>query len=261
MTGDVLRCGAVDQPSTPPLPPASGDCLTITKLANSAAAPQQTPTKLFRSSDGKTRVDSGNFSVITDPATQKTILLDHVKKEASVFPMPAPPPGGVPGGLPEVGVPGFPSAPPTSALNVKDLGKRMIDGQEAQGKLYTVPEPPNVLAAAKAPQMPQVGMPQIAVPQMPGVQGPKGMQLPTPQIPQNLPIPGAQIPQPKVATSEVWTNTKLQLPVATKTTGSFGEQTCRCKYTDLSEPHPSKFEIPADYKTLLPEAPKIPVKG
>ena len=41
---------------------------------------------MWRSSDGKTRIDTPQSSVISDPVSQQTIVLDHVKKEASVIP-------------------------------------------------------------------------------------------------------------------------------------------------------------------------------
>src|ERR1700733_1653228 len=41
---------------------------------------------LFRSSDGKTRIDQGTQSLISDPKASQTIRLDHLKQEAQVFP-------------------------------------------------------------------------------------------------------------------------------------------------------------------------------
>ena len=50
-----------------------------------AGAPPTTSQYTYtRATDGKTRVDSGNLSVITNPATAQTIVLDHVKKTASI---------------------------------------------------------------------------------------------------------------------------------------------------------------------------------
>jgi len=43
---------------------------------------------MWKSSDGKFRLDTPSSSVITDPASQKAILLDHIKKEATILPMP-----------------------------------------------------------------------------------------------------------------------------------------------------------------------------
>ena len=199
------------------------------KLAQGGADPQQTASKVFRSIDGRTRFDSGTTSVITDPAKQQTIILDHLKKEASIIPMlptpPAPPP--IPGGLPAA--PTLPAA--LHLVNVQELGKSIIEGHEVLGKRYTF-QPPD------APKLP-------AIPQPPAI---LGMQLP------KLPQP----PQLPLTTSEVWTSTKLQLPVLTKTTGSFGEQTCRCRYAESAEPPPATFQIPPDYKqTLMTGAPPV----
>jgi hypothetical protein len=74
--------------------------------------------------------------------------------------------------------------------------------------------------------------------------------------------PGLPVVPQAPTVSEVWTSTRLQLPVLTKTTGSFGEQTCRCKYTESAEPAPSLFEIPPDYRQVeapaSPEPPSLP---
>ena len=84
------------------------------------------------------RIDTPHTSVISDPAGQRTIMLDHLKKEAMVIPMPplSPSPsqsGGpqVPGGAPKL-------APP---LQVHDLGKSLIEGHEVEGKRYTFSPP------------------------------------------------------------------------------------------------------------------------
>jgi hypothetical protein len=53
---------------------------------------------------------------------------------------------------------------------------------------------------------------------------------------------------------EVWTSIRLQLPVMTRTIGSFGERTCICKCTPVPPP-PAIFEIPAGYVVINPPAP------
>jgi hypothetical protein len=223
---------------TPPvsLPPACTECTSTLQSAKPGSLPQKISYKMSRSADGKMRVDYGNTSVITNPATGQTVLLDHVKKEVRTIQAPAaklPQPG-----APQLKVPGMPGAPTPPALSattVKDLGKRVIEGQEVEGKQYTLPPiaPPKLPAAPQAP----------AIPGMPGAPTP-------PQIP---PL------QPKALVSEVWTSTKLQMPVLTRITGSFGQQMCHCKNTVAGEPHPSTFQIPADYKQVgLPPAPKPP---
>ncbi|MBI4904637.1 MAG: hypothetical protein HY820_13430 [Acidobacteria bacterium] len=130
--------------------------------------------------------------------------------------------------LPKPPLPGMPQIPampqpPQNPIKVEDLGKSMIDGMEVIGKRYTLPPPP------APPQMP--GMPQM------------------PQVPQNT-------------ISEVWTSTQLQIPVLTKTTGSFGEQITKCKAAAIGEPAPANFQIPPGYKVIQvtdrPEVPKVP---
>lgn len=54
---------------------------------------------------------------------------------------------------------------------------------------------------------------------------------------------------PAIASWEVWTNTKLQMPVFTQTIGSFGVRTCICKCAAI-EPPASAFQIPASYSIV-----------
>jgi hypothetical protein len=181
---------------------------------------------MWRSSDGKMRLDTPHTSVITDPAGQRTIMLDHLKKEAMVIPMPpasAAPSSGTSHGTG--------AAAPPPALQVQDLGKSQIEGHEVDGKRYTLtpPTPPS----PKTPSPPQMpGMPKPAA-------APKPPQLPKP-------------PQPTV--TEIWTSTKLKTPVLTKVSSSAGEQTTYCKPTSTDEPHPSIFQIPSGYKLRKPQA-------
>ncbi len=74
---------------------------------------------MWRSGDGKFRFDTPSTSVITDPASQKAIILDHVKKEAMIVPMAPAASGTAAGGAPQV-----PSAQGQVApVKVEDLGK------------------------------------------------------------------------------------------------------------------------------------------
>jgi hypothetical protein len=180
---------------------------------------------MWRSSNGQMRIDTPSSSIISNPAAQKTILLDHLKKEATIIPMAA-----ASGAAPSAKMPGGAASPP--AMQVQDLGKSMIEGHEVEGKRY-------VLAGAQKPQTP----PMPKMPKLPGL--PKTAQAPEPpQSPKAPPPPKA--PQPTVA--EVWTSVKLKTPVLTKVTSALGSQTTYCKPTSTQEPHPSMFEIPPGYK-------------
>lgn len=172
------------------------------------------------------RFDTPNASIITDPAGQRAIMLDHVKKEAMVIPMPPaspPPPGGTP--------PAAPGAPQPPAMQVQDLGKSLIEGHEVEGKQYTLPP----LPGSANPQIPQAAA-------SPGI--PQAPQLTPAQTPMMPPVP--KPPQPSV--TQIWTSVKLKVPVLTKVTSAAGEQTTYCKPTSTQEPHPSLFQIPPDYK-------------
>jgi len=161
------------------------------------------------------RIDTPHTSIITNPAGQRTIMLDHLKKEAMVIPL-------APASAPSrSGSPQMPSGtaqlPP---LQVHDLGKSLIEGHEVEGKRYIL-SPPQAPLTPQAPQMPKI--PQLHQPPKP--------------------------PQPTV--TEVWTSVKLKTPVLTKVTSAVGEQSTYCKPTSTEEPHPSLFEIPPGYKLKI----------
>ena len=80
------------------------------------------------------RIDTPSASIISSPADKKTILLDHLKKEAMVIPMP-PATGTASSGSPKVPS-GAAAAPP---MQVQDLGKSRIKGHEVEGKRYVLP--------------------------------------------------------------------------------------------------------------------------
>ncbi|MGB8990226.1 MAG: hypothetical protein WCC37_26755 [Candidatus Sulfotelmatobacter sp.] len=206
--------------SQPPTPPSCSDCATKSE-APGGGATAQSFSRMWRSSSGKMRIDTPSTSIISNPTDQKTILLDHLKKEATIIPMPAA------SGTAAVGSSKLPgAAPPPSAMQVQDLGKSMIEGHEVEGKRYVLP----VAQKPQAPPMPKM-------PQMPG--SPK-----SPTLPKAPPPPGA----PKPTVTEVWISTKLKTPVLTKITSALGSQTTYCKPTSTQEPHPSTFEIPPGYK-------------
>jgi hypothetical protein len=175
------------------------------------------------------RLDTPTTSIISNPASQKTILLDHIKKEAMVIPTPPAGAEAKPGTPQTSGAAGMP--PP---LHVQDLGKSTIEGHEVEGQRFTL-APPQMPQAPPKPQTPQTAMPKI-----PG--------LPASGAPPKLPT---KPPMPTV--TEVWTSVKLRVPVLTKMSSSAGEQTTYCKPTSTEEPHPSVFEIPPGYKLKSPK--------
>jgi hypothetical protein len=200
----------------------------------------QSASRMWRSSDGKTRIDLPQTSVISDPASQHTIVLDHLKKEASIIPM-APP-----GAPPLPGAPGAPTAPTPPSVHVQDLGKSMIDGHEVEGRRFTMPTPPTpakpTMPAAKMPglKMPGVSVPGVKMPAAPGAPKPPG-----------VPAPPAMPKPPSV--TEMWTSVKLKTPVLTKVTTPSGELTTYCKPTLTAEHPPSVFQIPPGYTIKAPD--------
>jgi hypothetical protein len=193
---------------------------------------------MWRSSDGKFRLDTPSTSVINDPKSQQTILLDHLKKEAMVIPMPAASSGNSAPAAPQM------AAAQGQALSAKveDLGKSMIEGHEVEGKRFTLPP----FAPPAKPEMPKMKIPGAPQAAMPGaVKAPTTPGTPAPpQVPKMPSIPSV---------TEVWTSVKLKVPVLTKVTTSAGEQTTYCKPVSVDDPHPSLFQIPQGYKIKPPK--------
>ncbi|PYX49599.1 MAG: hypothetical protein DMG79_08225 [Acidobacteria bacterium] len=203
-------------PIPAPAPPSCSECASKTQPA-SGAPPTQSASRMWRSGDGKTRIDTPTTSVISDPAAQHTIVLDHAKKEATVIPM-----------------------APAGSAPVEELGKSTIEGHEVEGKRYTLPPTPPLPKPQlpKPPAMSKVSVPGAKMPTAPA--SPKAPQAPAAPVQPKLP--------PKPSVTEVWTSVKLKTPVLTKVSTAAGEQTTYCKPTETAEHPPSVFQIPQGYK-------------
>ena len=221
----MINFRTVNVPSIPPTPPSCSDCATKMQATGGTAA-TQSASRMWRSSNGNMRLDTPHTSIITIPASQKTIMLDHLKKEAMIIPMP--PVSSAPSQSQNSQASGTAAQHP--ALQVHDLGKAMIEGLEVEGKRYifTPPQTPKMAS----------NVPAATKPQAPSMPGPPA--LGTPPIPPELKL------APTV--TEVWTSVKLRTAVLTKVNSPAGELTTYCKPTSTEEPHPSLFEIPPGYK-------------
>ena len=133
------------------VPPVTADFTSEMQRTETGLPPVQSAFRLTRAADGNTRLDSGNTSVISNPAAGQTILLNHIEKTATIQPLLAAassPPGMPP--MPQLGVPGFSPPPPAQ---VQDLGKAVLQGHEVEGKRYLIQPPamPNIPAMPKPP--------------------------------------------------------------------------------------------------------------
>jgi hypothetical protein len=251
-----------------PSPPVTAEYSSELQAAKPNVPPVQSAYRFTRASDGSTRVDSGNTSVISNPAAGQTIVLDHLKKTALVTPTPPPAPQPAAPQMPQSGPPAFPAAPSQPpGIQGQDLGKSILQGHEVDGRKYVIQPPPTpqMPGMPKAPEIP--GMPKA--PQMPGMPpSPAVAQMPGAPAPPKAPgIPGAPTtpqtpaaPQPPQAPTavETWTSTKLHVPMLTKMNGPFGQLTQVCHSAVPGEPHPAAFQIPPGYKVTTPAPPKLP---
>ena len=239
--------------------------------AQSPAAPSQY--RFARAGDGKTRVDSGNMSVISNPAAAQTVVLDHVRKTATIQPavlpaLPNPAMPQMPGFAPPAppGLPGQPHVP----VHVEDLGKSVLQGHAVEGKRFVMPAlappKPPALNMPAVPKPPALNMP--AIPKTPGLNMPAVPKTPSdpgmPPVPGAPPLPGMPPPPGMPAApgmppapalhppsmAEVWSSPAMGLPMLTKMSGSFGQLTQVCHSVVPGEPHPSAFQIPKDYKVM-----------
>jgi hypothetical protein len=225
-------------PTTPVAAPSiTAEYATALQPAAPNAAPVQSAFRFCRGAGGQTRVDSGNTSVISNPAAGQTILLDHVKKTATIQQAPPPPPG-LPAMPKPPALPGAPAIPKAPNVQVQDLGKSVIQGQAVEGKRFLIPPPPPLPAPPAMPKPP-------ALPAMP--QAPKAPGAP------------AAPPVPKPPTiADFWHSPALCLPMLTKMSGPFGQMTQACHSAVPGEPHPAAFQIPPGYKVILAPPPKPP---
>jgi hypothetical protein len=241
--------------------PVTADFTSELQRAETSLPPVQSAYRLTRAAGGNTRLDSGNTSVISNPAAGQTILLDHIQKTATIQPLLAatPPPPGMPP-MPQLGLPAL-AAPPSA--QVQDLGKAVLQGLEVEGKRYVIQPPamPNIPAPPKPPTFQAPGMPQVpGAPQAPGM--PKMPAMPPvpgmPKVPGAPGSPSAPNPPQGPTLAEVWTSTSTRLPMLTKMTGGFGQVTQVCQGVVPGEPHPAAFQIPPDYKVIQLAPPKPP---
>jgi len=108
-------------------------------------------------------------------------------------------------------------------------------------------------------------IPGVAIPNVPSVQAEFGVTIPSAPnlvalgktIVDGLEVEGVRfvfqvldplIPPP-ILSWEVWTSVSLQMPVLTRTIGSFGVRTCTCKCVQV-EPPPQMFQIPSGYAVI-----------
>jgi hypothetical protein len=204
---------------TPPVaaPPITAEYATALQPAAPNSAPVQSAFRFCRGAGGQTRVDSGNTSVISNPAAGQTIMLDHVKKTATVQ-QTLPPPPGLPAMPKPPALPGALAVPKAPNVQVQDLGKSVIQGQAVEGKRFLIPPPP---------------------------------PLPAPPA---MPKPPAAPKPPTIA--DFWHSPALCLPMLTKMSGPFGQMTQACHSAVPGEPHPAAFQIPPGYKVTLAPPPR-----
>lgn len=129
-------------------------------------------------------------------------------------------------------------------LNHLTLEARILSGAPTLPGMPAIPSQQLGLAAAGLPTMP--GAPnfqQLGKALIEGLEA-EGMRY-------VFPVGGL------ISSWEVWTSTKLQMPVLTRTIGSFGQKTCTCKCTPV-QPPASMFEIPAGYTVINPPVPSAP---
>lgn len=129
-------------------------------------------------------------------------------------------------------------------LNHLTLEARILSGAPALSGMPSIPSPQLGLAAAQLPSMP--GAPNIQQLGKAFIEGleAEGMRYL---------FPAGSL----ISSWEVWTSTKLQMPVMTRTIGTFGQKTCVCKCTPV-QPPASMFEIPPGYTVIQPPAQTMP---
>jgi len=114
------------------------------------------------------------------------------------------------------------------------------------------------ILAAEVPTPPQLSVPGIpGLPAAPGLPPEPNVIALGKAVVDGLELEGVRhvfaaidaILPPPITSWETWVSTKLQMPVFTRTIGSFGVRTCICKCTPV-EPPASAFQIPEGYSVI-----------
>lgn len=161
------------QPKPPTIPPVCAEFQSKFEAAIPGLQAVQLGFAMMRSLDGKIRFDQPNLSIIADLA--KTIILNHLTLEAQEIPH-------APSfQMPKVQLPGVPSfTPPQLPLNVQELGKRLMNGIEVEGKLFKF-APPALPGMPQPPSVPHLvevwTSPQFQLPLASRITGELGMMM------------------------------------------------------------------------------------
>jgi hypothetical protein len=210
---------------------------SVQTLADGNRIVQSSTGSTVRDAQGRTRQDTpmpaiGNISaantphfvVIMDPVAQVSYMLDMTNKTAQKISMPA-------------GAPGMSSSTSGGKLFIQQFGA--VSTGEA-------PAPPPAIAMMKA--VGQEESAEVSTEDL-GTQTMEGLLVTGARTTRTIPAGEVGNEKPLSIVTEVWTSPDLKTIVYSKRTDPrLGEQTFKLTNIQRTEPDPSLFTVPADFK-------------
>ena len=220
---------------------------SVQTLADGTHITQSSTGQTARDSQGRTRQDTplpsiGNLSAtdaphivfLQDPVAGTSYTLNLTDKTAWKNPMPPPPPGGVPGGV---------TVSSTTSVSANTFYVRTGDGPPPPDAPLPPPGAQVFIQKRLAEDAGDVTTEDL------GTQTMEGVQVTGTRTTQTIPAGKIGNDRPIVITTEVWTSPDLKTTVLSKRNDPrMGEQTFKLTNIQRSEPDPSLFTVPSDFK-------------
>jgi len=221
---------------------------SVQTLADGTHITQGSSGSTARDSQGRTRQDAplpsiGNLSAtdaphivfIQDPVAGTSYTLNLTDKTAWKNPMPPPPPGGMAGGV---------TASSASSVSTNAVYVRTGDGPPPPPDAPLPPPGAQVFIQKRLAE--DAG--DVTTEDL-GTQTMEGVQVTGTRTTQTIPVGKIGNDRPIVITTEVWTSPDLRTTVYSKRSDPrMGDQTFKLTNIQRSEPDPSLFTVPSDFK-------------
>jgi hypothetical protein len=220
---------------------------SVQTLSDGTHITQSSSGQTARDSQGRTRQDAplpsiGNLSatdaphivILHDPVAGASYTLNLTDKTAWKNPMPPMPPGGMAGGV----------TVSSSAVSTNTVYVRTGDGPPPPPDMPLPPPGSQIFIQKRLAE--DTG--EVTTEDL-GTQTMEGVQVTGTRTTQTIPVGKIGNDRPIVITTEVWTSPDLKTTVLSKRNDPrMGEQTFKLTNIQRSEPDPSLFTVPSDFK-------------
>lgn len=222
---------------------------SVQTLSDGTHITQSSTGQTARDSQGRTRQDTplpsiGNLSatdaphfvIIHDPVAETSYTLNLTDKTAWKNPLPPMPPGGAPGAV----------TVSSTAVSTNTVYVRTGDGPVVAPDMPLPPPPPGTQLFVQKRLAEDAG--DVTTEDL-GTQTMEGVPVTGTRTTQTIPVGKIGNDRPIVITTEVWTSPDLKTTVLSKRNDPrMGKQTFKLTNIQRSEPDPSLFTVPSDFK-------------